>query len=102
GLIIPIGRYVLWEAAKMCRKWRETISNFHINVNLSYVQVHKSDLMSDVQKCMKEVGISSDSIVLELTESGYIETDNRIRELFKNLKENKVDLAIDDFGTGYS
>lgn len=102
GLIIPIGRYVLWEAAKMCRKWRETIPNFHINVNLSYVQVHKSDLMSDVQKCMKEVGISPDSIVLELTESGYIETDNRIRELFKNLKENQVDLAIDDFGTGYS
>lgn len=102
GLIIPVGRYVLWEAAQTCRKWRETVSDFHINVNLSYVQVHKSDLMSDVQRCFKEVGIPSDSIVLELTESGYIETDNRIRELFKDLKENRVNVAIDDFGTGYS
>ncbi|MDE5865807.1 MAG: EAL domain-containing protein, partial [Lachnospiraceae bacterium] len=46
--------------------------------------------------------ISPDSIVLELTESGCIETDNRTRELFKRLKENQVNLAIDDFGTGYS
>lgn len=102
GLIIPVGRYVLWEAAKMCRKWREAVPDFHVNVNLSYVQVYKSDLMSDVKKCIKEVGIAPDGIVLELTESGYIETDNRIRELFDNLKENKVNLAIDDFGTGYS
>lgn len=102
GLIIPVGRYVLWEAAKTCRKWRETIPDFHVNVNLSYVQVYKSDLMNDVQRCIKELGIAPDSIVLELTESGYIETDNRIRELFKSLKENRVDLAIDDFGTGYS
>lgn len=102
GLIIPVGRYVLWEAAKMCRKWRETLPNFHVNVNLSYVQVYKSDLMSDVKKCIKEVGIAPDSIVLELTESGYIETDNRIRELLNSLKENRVNLAIDDFGTGYS
>lgn len=102
GLIIPIGRFVLWEAARMCRRWRTILPNFHINVNLSYVQVYKSDLMSDVKRCIKEVGIAPDSIVLELTESGYIETDNRIRELFNKLKENKVNLAIDDFGTGYS
>lgn len=102
GLIIPVGRYVLWEAAKRCKEWQKIMPNFRVHVNLSYVQVHKSDLMSDVNECIKEVGVSAHSIVLELTESGYIETDNRIRKLFKNLKENNVSLAIDDFGTGYS
>ena len=102
GLIIPVGRYVLWQAAQTCRKWREVLPNFHVNVNLSYVQIHKSDLMNDVNKCIEEVGIPPESLVLELTESGYIETDNRIKELFRNLKSQKFDVALDDFGTGYS
>lgn len=102
GLIIPVGKYVMWEAAKTCKKWREIMPDFRIHVNLSYVQVHKSDLMKDVEVCMQEVGISPDSLVLELTESGYIETDSRIKELFKDLKNKKIDLALDDFGTGYS
>lgn len=102
GLIIPVGKYVLWQAAQTCKKWREIIPHFHVNVNLSYVQMHKSDLIDDVEECIKEVGIPPESLVLELTESGYIETDSRIKDLFKDLKEKNIDLALDDFGTGYS
>ena len=102
GLIIPVGRYVLWEAAKTCKKWKQTIPDFHVNVNLSYVQIRKSDLMHDVERCIEEVGIEPDSLVLELTESGYIETDSRIMALFQELKAKNINLAIDDFGTGYS
>lgn len=102
GLIIPVGRYVLWEAARACKKWKKYIPEFHINVNLSYVQLYKSDLMRDVEKCVQEVGIDPESLVLELTESGYIETNERIKELFNDLKARNFDLALDDFGTGYS
>lgn len=102
GLIIPVGRFVMWEAARTCKKWREVVPDFRIHVNLSYVQVHKSDLLKDLEICMQEVGISPDSLVLELTESGYIETDSRIKELFRDLKNKNIDLALDDFGTGYS
>lgn len=102
GLIIPVGKYVLWQAARTCKKWREIIPHFHVNVNLSYVQMHKSDLINDVEECIKEIDIPPESLVLELTESGYIETDSRIKSLFKDLKEKNIDLALDDFGTGYS
>lgn len=102
GLIIPVGRYVLWEAAKRCKKWQQYIPEFHINVNLSYVQLHRSDLMRDVEKCVQEVGLDPESLVLELTESGYVETNERIKELFRDLKAKNIDLALDDFGTGYS
>lgn len=102
GLIIPVGRFVMWEAARTCKKWREVVPDFRIHVNLSYVQVHKSDLLKDLEICMQEIGISPDSLVLELTESGYIETDSRIKELFRDLKNKNIDLALDDFGTGYS
>lgn len=102
GLIIPVGQHVLWEAARTCKKWKQYIPGFHINVNLSYVQLYKSDLMRDVEHCIQEVGIDPESLVLELTESGYIETSERIKELFRDLKSRKIDLALDDFGTGYS
>lgn len=102
GLIIPVGRYVLREAARTCKKWRESIGDFKIHVNLSYVQVHKSDLMKDVETCIEEVGLEPDSLVFELTESGYIETNDRIKEIFSELKDKNIDLALDDFGTGYS
>lgn len=102
GLIIPVGRYVLRKAAEKCKEWQQYVPDFHVNVNLSYVQIHKSDLMKDVDKCIEEVGIAPESLVLELTESGYIETDFRIKELFKDLKDKRIDLALDDFGTGYS
>ena len=71
-------------------------------MNLSYVQIHKSDLMKDVNQCIAEVGIPPESLVLELTESGYIETDSRVKELFKELRSRQFDVALDDFGTGYS
>lgn len=102
GLIIPVGRYVLRNAAEKCKLWQQYIPDFHVNVNLSYVQIHKSDLMKDVDKCMEEVGVSPESLVLELTESGDIEMDYRVKELFRDLKDKKIDLALDDFGTGYS
>ncbi len=102
GLIIPVGRYVLWEAARICKKWKEYVPEFHINVNLSYVQLYKSDLMKDVERCVQEVELDPDSLVLELTESGYVETNERIKELFRDLKARSIDLALDDFGTGYS
>lgn len=102
GLIIPVGKYVLWEAARTCKRWKQYITQFHINVNLSYVQLYKSDLMRDVEKCVQEVGLDPDSLVLELTESGYVETNERIKELFRDLKAKNIDLALDDFGTGYS
>jgi diguanylate cyclase (GGDEF)-like protein len=102
GLIIPVGRYVLWEAAKQCKEWRKVLPGFKMHVNLSYVQLHKSDLMKDVEECIQDVGIEPGGLVLELTESGYIETDSRTQEFFKDLRENNIDLALDDFGTGYS
>lgn len=102
GLIIPVGRYVLWEAARACKKWKQYIPEFHINVNLSYVQLYTSDLMKDVEKCVQEVEIDPESLVLELTESGYVETNEQIKKLFKDLKAKNIDLALDDFGTGYS
>lgn len=102
GLIIPVGRWVLYQAVKQCKIWQKYISNFRMNINLSYIQFKKSDIMSDIIKCIDKIGISSQDIVLELTESGDIETDAHLRGLMRDFRRRKIKLAIDDFGSGYS
>ena len=42
------------------------------------------------------------SIVVELTESGLLESDQNFISFCNGLKENGIPLALDDFGTGYS
>lgn len=48
GLIIPAGRFVLNEAAAMCHEMRQYIPGFKVNVNISYIQMMKSDIWKDI------------------------------------------------------
>lgn len=41
-------------------------------------------------------------VCIELTESGYLEENERFDKVWNGLKEYDVLLALDDFGTGYS
>lgn len=102
GLIIPVGRWVLYEAVKQCKIWQEVNPDFRMSINLSYIQFKKSDIMTDIIKCIEKIGISFQDIVLELTESGDIEADAHLRGLMKDFRKRKIKLAIDDFGSGYS
>ncbi len=102
SMIIPVGKFVLRQAAQACSTWRKYIPDFWISVNLSYVQVRQSDVAKEINKVLNEFKLPSDSLVIEVTESGYIQTDIRCKLLFNTLREKNIDVAIDDFGTGYS
>ena len=73
GLIIPVGRWVLRQALDACREWQKILPEFKVNVNLSYVQVLKSRVLTDVRRIVDEFGVKPSSVCIELTESGYLE-----------------------------
>lgn len=102
GLIIPVGRWVLNEAMRFCRQMRTKIPGFKVSVNISYIQVLKSDLIRDITDLLKKNELSPDSIQMELTESGFFETDASYIKFCHDLKALGIPLALDDFGTGYS
>ena len=102
GLIIPVGRWVLRQALDACREWQKILPEFKVNVNLSYVQVLKSHVLTDVRRIVDEFGVKPSSVCIELTESGYLEENERFDKVWNGLKEYGVLLALDDFGTGYS
>lgn len=102
GLIIPVGRWVMRQAMSACRNIRNKIPNFSVSINLSHVQILKSDVLAEIEAGIREFGLSPGSIVAELTESGKVESSVTFIKFREGLKKNSVSLALDDFGTGYS
>lgn len=102
GLIIPMGSHVMKEAVECCCRLKKYISSFHININLSYVQLKKTDVLEELRVHLGMLEVCLENIMLEITESGYIETDLAFRQAMEEIQSQKMRLAIDDFGTGYS
>lgn len=103
GLITSIGDYVLEEACRQCRYWNEHgIPDFHINVNLSVVQLLQKDVAETVARILNKTGVNPKNIVLEITESFAINDMDRVLDIIKGIKKLGPRIALDDFGTGYS
>jgi EAL domain-containing protein (putative c-di-GMP-specific phosphodiesterase class I) len=102
SLIIPLGKWIIQTAAKQCKEWKKIIPDFKMNINLSFVQLQKSDVVKDAIDCIDSLDIPHEHIVFEVTESGQLESSQATKNVLKSFMENDINLAIDDFGTGYS
>ncbi|EDL63841.1 hypothetical protein BSG1_13231 [Bacillus sp. SG-1] len=102
GLIVPIGKWVLWEACRQSKEWKKSgIGCISVAVNISVRQLQDDDFVQHVQQAMKDTGLEPSLLELEITESIMqdFEKSSRILNKLKNLG---VTISIDDFGTGYS
>lgn len=78
------------------------IPEFKVNINISQVQVAKSEVILDLVDEIEKAGLSTDAVNIELTESVLLENNINTQHFLKELKRMKINLALDDFGTGYS
>lgn len=102
GLIIPVGKWIIRNALKMCKRFREQYPDFMISINLSYIQLLKSPMFEDITEALADAGLPPSCLIVELTESGHLEDTTAVQNVWKKLKEIGVCIALDDFGTGYS
>lgn len=102
GLIIPVGKWVLHQAMAACSRIQKLVPEFRVSVNLSYIQVLKSNVLSEILDGVEKYKLRTGSILVELTESGFLESDANFIEFCKGLQRHGIPLALDDFGTGYS
>ncbi len=102
GLIIPVGRWIMKTAMQQCLKWQEKDPDFRVNINLSFIQLKKSNVIRDIDGYMTELRFNSRNVLFEVTESGELEEGEMMKKILQAFRKRKLSLGIDDFGTGYS
>ena len=105
GLIMPIGDWGLAEACGQIRRWNledEKQGSPRVCVNLSARQFSRHGLADHVEALLRQLGIPSRQLGLEMTETSLISDINTALEVLGSLRRLGVSLLMDDFGTGYS
>ena len=104
GLILDIDRWVLRESCLQMRTWQTMYPHrlpLHVSVNLSGQHFLQLDLAQQIRTILKETTLNPEFLRIELTESVLVKNPTA-SEVFRELREIKVQLNLDDFGTGYS
>ncbi|HEU4322336.1 MAG TPA: EAL domain-containing protein [Roseiflexaceae bacterium] len=103
GLIEPIGHWVLREACAQLGTWhRQGYSHLMIAVNVSVRQLKTLGFVEGVAAVLQETGLPARCLVIEMTESAYVEDAANTTRVIERLRAMGVQTAFDDFGTGYS
>lgn len=103
GLIVGIGNWVLWTAAKQMRAWIDDgLEPMVMAVNLSAVQFRQANLSALVTEVLEQTALEPEYLELELTESVAMNDPVKAIAVMKSLHDLGVHMSIDDFGTGYS
>ena len=104
GLIVAIDNWVLDEACRQLKAWRETAEGkeWTMAVNLSALQFGHPALVNTVKSVLERYQLPASSLILEVTESTAMRNVQASMEILQKLHEMGVKIAIDDFGTGYS
>ncbi len=103
GLIVAIGRWVLYEACRQMRAWeRETGEPVAVSVNVAARQLQDPAFVDHVTLALEANEVSPGRLTLEITESAVMAAGHEIAEKLSVLRELGVTIALDDFGTGFS
>ena len=99
GLIDALGHWILVEA---CRKAKQWPVDMKLSVNVSPIQLAKPDIVATVESVLAATGLEPQRLVLECTETIFMENSEKMLSTLHKLKQIGVQIALDDFGMGYS
>jgi diguanylate cyclase (GGDEF)-like protein len=103
GLIMQLGEFVLRTACATTLQFQRLQSTpLAVCVNVSVVQLNSPTFVEDVLAIVADTGLAPDTLILELTESMFVEDTAIVTAKLEALRQAGIRVAIDDFGTGYS
>ena len=102
GLMPFLGRWALRYACHQLKQFLPYAPDFVMSVNVSPVQFGADDFDRGVLETVMEANIPPRSLILEITESTLMKSQERTERALVNLKQHGIRFSIDDFGTGFS
>ena len=103
GLIEGIGAWVIRDACRQMRAWRDTgLTEIKVAVNVSARQFRYGGLEEEIIQALTQYGVKPSHLMLELTESMLMDAPEKAVARMTALKRLGLRLSLDDFGTGYS
>jgi EAL domain-containing protein (putative c-di-GMP-specific phosphodiesterase class I) len=103
GLIFRIDRWVLREACAQAKRWWDAgLLSERIAVNLSAMQLARTELVEDLGGILAETELPANRLAIEITESVLLTDTEAVGQTLAAIHRLGVELAVDDFGTGYS
>jgi diguanylate cyclase (GGDEF)-like protein len=102
-LIVALGQWVLRRACRDASRWNAGAKKpVSVSVNVSARQLRQPNFCDDVFEALRQSGLQSHLLELELTESLLMANMSVAVDAMKELRAEGIRLSIDDFGTGYS
>lgn len=102
-LISKLDAYVWKKAAYQIAEWKKEMKiAVPISVNVSRKDLLKDGMTDYLKELIEEARISYDELMLEITESAYMEDPEKIVRRVDELRDLGFMIEMDDFGTGYS
>ena len=105
GLIIPMNRQLMQDAARQLKSWQEQFPsdpNLYMSVNITSKQFALPNLSSEIAQIVEKAGLKPQDFQLEITETITMTDPIHALTLLTQLREFGFRISIDDFGTGYS
>ena len=105
GLILPLGEWVLRQAAQRLAHWNTKVvadDPIWVSVNVAARQLTHPDLVEIVKNAIAETGIEASRLKLEITESMIMADAVAAVGALEQLKTLGIHLLMDDFGTGHA
>ena len=104
GLIVGLGKHVLRQTLAAVGTWSKPLGDtpFYAAVNVSGRQLQEPGFADMVLDEVRRSGLHPSRLLLEITESVFIDDSDAIHEALARLAAAEIKLGLDDFGTGYS
>jgi len=103
GLITLLTDWVLNEALRQVREWRDEGTRVRVAVNVSARSLDPAARITEkVEELLARHEVDADQLTVEVTESAVMADPEQSIRVLNALKALGVHIALDDFGTGYS
>lgn len=102
GLIAQIGSWVIDEACRQARAWRDQGLRMKVAINLSVIQLRQTGLPLEIATALETHQVNPDLLTCEVTESSAMDDVQTTLRVLGDLDRLGVHISIDDFGTGHS